>query len=146
MAPISHDEYLAQCLGEKVDYDWAYWHQCVDYVRRYCEKVLEPIWNFNWSALNGRNSGSPFNSKWKRVKNSANAVPPKGAIIFFDKTPTNQYGHVAVVDTANTKAVAVAEQNWGNGTGTGNGTDSIRLQTYNYLSPKCLGRFVYTKK
>lgn len=142
---IKHDQYVCAALWEKVDYDRAYQYQCVDFVRKYAELFFEKIGTFSWSALNGRKTGKPFGKKRKKVENSDDAIPPQGAIMFFDKTKENPYWHVAVSHLSNAKRVTVLEQNGGKGTGTGTWTDAVRLQTYDYITPKCLGWFVYGK-
>jgi len=47
-------------------------------------------------------------------------------VIFFDITQSNPYGHVAIVDNADSTGVIVIEQNAGNGNGDGKGSNAIK--------------------
>lgn len=127
-----------------VDYDGAYGDQCTDWSRQFAQEVWFPIKWFSWSALRWWETGSPFvGTEWVRVENSISAVPTSGSIIFFDKTPKNPYGHVAVVDSADANSIVLVEQNAGSGNGNGIGANAITRRTVGYTARsgrgKCLG-------
>lgn len=133
---MTHQEYKSKKLWTRVDYDWSYWYQCVDLTRDYCNKVywISLPWSW-WSALNWWKIKRPW---FKDVLNTPNGVPPQWAIIFFTLPQLKvNYGHVAVVDNADTKSVTVIEQN-ALGTGNGLGANAIRIHSYNYIKPKVL--------
>lgn len=64
------------------------------------------------------------------MENAPNATPLSGSVVFFDKTPTNPYGHVAIVDDGSTNTqLVVVEQNAGSGNGNGIGANAITRRT-----------------
>lgn len=77
-------------------------------------------------------------------------MPNPGAIIFFDATKANPYGHVAVVESATVNTVTVIEQNAGSGNGNGIGGNAITRRTVGYTASagrgKCLGWYEYIGK
>lgn len=137
-------EVFDKWIGKKVDYDGSYNSQCTDWSRQFAKEVWFPISTFSWSALRWWETGSPFvGTEWKRVENSISAVPTNGSIIFFDKTSSNPYGHVAVVDSADANTIILVEQNAGSGNGNGIGANAITRRTVGYTARawrgKCLG-------
>ena len=104
---------LKKLVWKRVDFDNAYWYQCVDYARWYAKDIQNPIWVFWGSAYNWYSSWLPFkNTKWKKVEYSKGKIPPVGAIIFFDKTKWNWFNwHVAVVTKATVDKVIFIWQN-----------------------------------
>lgn len=144
-------EIFDKWIGKKVDYDGSYWFQCTDWSRQFAQEVWLPIKWFSWSALKWWETASPFvGTEWVRVENTPNAVPTNGSIIFFDKTTTNPYGHVAVVDSANAGSIILVEQNAGSGNGNGIGANAITRRTVGYIARawrgKCLGWYTMPVK
>lgn len=143
-------EFKNKWLWKKVDYDSAFWAQCVDLARLGTKELFWiEIWTFSWSALNWWNTWSPFKSDenwiWTRIANSTNIFPMQWDIVFFDKTSVNPYGHVAIVDEWCTGSkLNVIEQNAWSGNWDWLWNNSIRKHTYNYITPKCLGWYSYT--
>ncbi|MCQ2125108.1 MAG: CHAP domain-containing protein [Fibrobacter sp.] len=101
-------------LKLKVDYDHAYGAQCVDLFRQYCVDVLEipehtgavegakDLWR-NYQNL-------PIEKKYFiRVGPPTKAEP--GYVAIWDKSPTNEYGHVAIVLADMGTQLLVIEQN-----------------------------------
>lgn len=125
---------MTSWIWKKVDYDKAYWNQCVDWARQYAQDIGYPIGTFSGSALNGWKTGSPFKSNWKRVVYSAGKIPQKWAIVFFDKTKANPYGHVAVVHDAGERTITVVEQNAWSGNWDGKWANAIITRTYSYTN------------
>lgn len=67
------------------------------------------------------------------VANTPTGIPPKGALVVFDKTSTNIAGHISIsngVGTTNT--FQSVDQNWA-------GVQKARMVTHNYDNPKVLG-------
>lgn len=126
---------MKSMLGKSIDYDKAYWFQCLDYIRWYADYIWKPIWTFSGSAYNGWQTGSPFKgTTWKRVEYKKWTIAPRWSIIFFDKVKGNPYGHVAIVQNANINEVEVSEQNAGTGNGNGIWGNAITLRKKTYAT------------
>lgn len=113
------NQIINKYIGKRVDYNNDNSYQCVDFVKQYVkEQYGIGLGLFGPSALSGWNTGSPFNSSFKRVNYIPGLYPECGDIVFLDKTSNNPYGHVAVADNGcdGTKLVVI-EQNAGNGNG-----------------------------
>lgn len=137
-------EVFDKWIGKKYAESKELGHQCVALAKLFAQEVWFPVKWFSWSALKGWETGSPFvGTEWVRVENSISAVPTSGSIIFFDKTPKNPYGHVAVVDSADANSIVLVEQNAGSGNGNGIGANAITRRTVGYTARsgrgKCLG-------
>lgn len=134
---------VSKWLGKWVDFDKAYGDQCVDWAKQFAlDQYGVTLGNFSGSALNGWNTGSPFDSKWTRVVYKKGLIPGIGDIVFFDKMSYNPYGHVAVGDNgSDINNCCVIEQNGGAGKATGTWVDAIRKKIYDYKTPPCLGWF-----
>ena len=91
-------------LGKRIDYDWAYWYQCVDLVKQYADEVLWlwRIWAI-WNANKVQNSSTfkSFSKQW--VKD----------LIQWDIIIRTRwkYWHIAIVDHILNWKVYVLEQN-----------------------------------
>lgn len=127
-----HNDVISKYLWTKVDYDGSYGYQCTDWSRQYCKETGNEIGNFSWSALNWWTTWSPFDEKWQRVSLDPKNPPKEGSVIFFDKTKSNPYGHVAVVDSSNSAGVCFIEQNAGNGNGDGKWSNAIKRTSLSY--------------
>lgn len=129
-------------IGKKVDYDNAFWNQCVDFARQYCSDVGRPIGNFSGSAYNWWKTGSPFNSKWKKVVRWVGNIPSAWDVVFFSPTSTNPFWHVAIVDNWCTQiTLRVIEQNAGSGNWDWKGNNAIRKRETGYS--RCCGWYTY---
>ena len=141
---------IQKYLGKRYAESKELGHQCVAWAKLFAREMGYPIAGFSGSALKGWQTGSPFSSEWQRVENTPQAVPKPGAIIFFDATKDNPYGHVAVVESASSKLLIVIEQNAGNGNGNGLGMNAITRRTVGYTATasrgKCLGWYEYVGK
>lgn len=136
---MNHAEFCRDFIGKRIDYDGVFLYQCVDLARFYAEHVLgNKIGAFGGSAYTGwLNTAWTFNELWEKVVYKKWLFPKQGDIIFFDKTTSNPYGHVAVVDTRTT----MIEQNGGRGSGSGTGDDAIRFNDIR----TCLGWYTLKK-
>lgn len=122
----NHKEYTDAYYGKKVDFDWAYWIQCVDSARHYCSERWFPIWPFGGSAINGWNTGKPFNDSWVRYTYKPWMYPKQGDIVFFSEKRC-EFGHVATVNKfCNKDVLRCFDQN---GTGKWDAT-TPRFYTY----------------
>ena len=131
-------------IGKKSDIDGQFGYQCTDFARQYCADIGTPISNFSGSAYNWWKTGSPFDSKWKRVQRQGNNFPSAWDVVFFVPTATNQYGHVAIVDNGCTPTVLnIIEQNAGSGNGDWKGNNAIRRRSTNYSL--CAGWYTMQK-
>lgn len=130
---------IGSLLGKRVDYDKAYWYQCVDFARWYCKEAWYPIGTFSGSAWMGWVKGSPFDGSWRRIKNDRIEIfPEPGDIVFWGPTKWNPYGHVAVAGEGSTPIVLnIIEQNAGSGNGDGVGKNAIKTRSTNYIG--CVG-------
>lgn len=141
---------IQKYLGKRYAESKELGNQCVAWAKLFAREMGYPIGGFSGSALKGWQTGSPFSAEWKRVENTPQAVPKSGAIIFFDATKANPYGHVAVVESASSKLLVVIEQNAGNGNRNGLGMNAITRRTVGYAASgsrgKCLGWYEYVGK
>lgn len=55
---------------------------------------------------------NPLPSYFTRVANTPNAVPPQGALIVWGEGLGNYYGHIAIVDSADTNSFYSYDSNW----------------------------------
>lgn len=135
---------IKKYVGKHIDFDKAYWAQCVDLVRQHAKDTGHPISTFGGSALNGWLTGAPFvGTQWKRVTNTTTAIPKPWDIIFLDKTPNNPYGHTAIALAGCTGSkLVILEQNAGTGNGDGKGANKTRIAEIKYNDKArgiCLG-------
>lgn len=149
MGAISkYKSYRKKWLGKAVDYDGVYGKQCVDLVKHFTKDFMGvTLGSFSGSALSGWETGSPFDTNWKKVKYSEGKSPKLGDIVFFDKTKANAFGHVAIALWGNKKLLALLEQNAGNWSGEWMDGDEIREKIVTYSKPyTCLGWYTYIWK
>lgn len=95
-------EFIEKYQGKKVDFDGAYGAQCVDLFRQYTKDVLgirehtgpcattggaiDLFLDYNIMPVEKKYFTRSTNKNWK-----------SGDILIWDKTPTNKYGHVAIL-------------------------------------------------
>jgi hypothetical protein len=78
-------------------------------------------------------AGSTFyDQDVNRIQNTPNGIPPKGAIVVFDGSIWNKWGHTGVVVDADINRITILEQNGGLGKGFGFSTDAVRYCKYKY--------------
>lgn len=95
-------EFIEKYQGKKVDYDGAYGAQCVDLFRQYAKEVLAiPEHTGPCQTTGGARDlfqdyeRMPVEKKYFTCSIQKNWKA--GDILIWDKTPTNRYGHVAVL-------------------------------------------------
>ncbi len=118
----------------RINFDWSYWHQCVDLIREYTEEYSYPTIATHGNAIQLWNQW--LWKRYTRVNNSLGNNPPIGAIVFWKQ---GKYGHVAIAWRSNLLWMEILEQNWGRGSGDGLWSDSIRVRKDFYKN--CLGWF-----
>ena len=107
-------QFVDEYFGKKVDFDGVYGYQCVDLFRQFNKDV------FGFPHTGGvegakdlyENYGKLAVEKqyYEQIKKDG-VVPIEGDIVVFGATPSNKYGHVAIVLWASKKVMVVAEQN-----------------------------------
>lgn len=145
------EKILQEWLGKRYQETDEYRYQCVAWAKKF---VLEyygvALGRFGDSAINGwinKNYRTFSAEKFSQIPYQKGDIPPAGAIIFWGKTATNSYGHVAIVWKGSTaEKFVIIEQNGGRGSADGLGTDAIREVT---ISPNdrgnCLGWYIFKK-
>jgi len=131
---MTFDEYKKEWVGKRVQETAKLGYQCVALAKHYAKLV---DWNslkvFWWSALNGRETGSPFVwLPYTRVFYHGKWYPPRGSLVFFDKTDTNKHWHIAVAGQCSKDELRVIEQNAVTGNGKWLWGDKISVRSYPY--------------
>ena len=95
-------EFIEKYQGKKVDFDGVYGAQCVDLFRQYTKDVLAIREHTGPCATTGGAldlfmdyERMPVEKKY--FTRSTNKNWKSGDILIWDKTPTNKYGHVAIL-------------------------------------------------
>lgn len=108
------DQFVTKYCGKKVDYDEAYGAQCVDLFRQYCKDVLNiPHTGVVDGAkeLFEKYPDLPVEKKYF-TRLAKRAVPSYGDVAVWGATPTNKFGHTAIVLTRlSSSSLLVFEQN-----------------------------------
>lgn len=93
------DQFITKYCGKKVDYDGVFGAQCVDLFRRYCTDVLDVPHTGSVDGareLYEKYADLPVEKKYF-TRLTKNATPSFGLVAVWGATPTNKYGHVAIV-------------------------------------------------
>lgn len=105
-------DFVNKWCGRPCDFDGYYGPQCVDLFRQYCKDVLEIP---HTGAVEGakdlveKYEILPIEKKYfVCCRNSSSAVP--GDVAVWGATPTNRYGHVAIVVAEGAGKLLVFEQ------------------------------------
>lgn len=107
MTPL---EFVQKYQGKKIDYDGAYGPQCVDVFRQYCKEVVKCP---HTGAVEGaKDLWERFSlNDEKKYFVRLNATKGRiGDVIIWGSTPSNRYGHVAIIVTRMGNNVLVFEQ------------------------------------
>lgn len=101
-------QFILKYNGKKVDFDGRFGAQCVDLYRQYCADVLQIP---QTPGVEGAKDLIKNSGCLKITKDSALADYSVGDVLIWDKSQTNQYGHVAIlIAVYNTKYFIVFEQ------------------------------------
>ena len=93
------EQFITKYCGKKVDYDGAFGAQCVDLFRQYCRDVLDVPHTGSVDGakeLYERYADLPLEKKYF-TRLTKSATPSYGLVAVWGATPTNKYGHVAIV-------------------------------------------------
>lgn len=102
-------QFIRKYLGQKVDFDGRHGYQCVDLYRQYCKDVLDIP---QTPSVEGAKDIFEHHGILSPVRESPTADYSQGDVLIWNKTGTNQYGHVAIlVAIYNTNNFIVLEQN-----------------------------------
>ena len=120
-----YKEFKDKWLWKRIDYDRAYWYQCVDLIKQYADECLW-MWKI-WAIWNAKDV--PNWSFWKKFTKIVwmNDIMQWDIIV---KT-NSKYWHIAVVDRVVWDKIYVLEQNgsWKN-SGSGTWDNAIRVYAY----------------
>lgn len=101
-------QFILKYNGKKVDFDGRFGAQCVDLYRQYCADVLQIP---QTPGVEGAKDLIKNSGCLKITKDSVLADYSVGDVLIWDKSQTNQYGHVAIlIAVYNTKYFIVFEQ------------------------------------
>ena len=120
-----YKEFVEKRLGKRIDYDWAYWYQCVDLIKQYLDECLK-MWKI-WSIGNANQVPKNLEKKWFWK------LDPKKTIIQWDIIVHTQWimWHIAIVDHILWDFVYVLEQNGsGKDSWSGEWQNAIRIHPY----------------
>ena len=111
---MSIDQFITKYCGKKVDFDGAYGAQCVDLFRQYCQDVLGIPHTGSVDGakdLYEKYADLPVEKKYF-TRLTKSATPGLGLVAVWGATPTNKYGHVAIVLCGiDSSSLLVFEQN-----------------------------------
>ena len=114
---MTHNEIMKQWVGKRVDFDWAYWYQCVDWVKKYCQLRDRKITTYG-NAIDLWNKW--LGAKWVRIVSSPGNFPSEGDIVIWNKNWGGGYWHIAVANRfCNPLVLRTTDQNAGSGNGDG---------------------------
>lgn len=121
-----YKEFVERWLGKRVDYDKAYWYQCVDLIKQYADECLG-MWKIGtiWNAKNV--------PKWSFWSKFSQLYVSKWDIMQWDIIVRTiwEYWHIAIVDHVLNNKIYVLEQNWsGKNSWNWLGQNAIRIKEY----------------
>jgi hypothetical protein len=123
-----YKEFVERRLGKKVDYDKAFWYQCVDLIKQYADECLG-MWKIG--AI-GNAKNVPKGIFWKRfwqIYTSFEDVMQWDIIV----RTRGEYWHIAIVDHIYWWKIYVLEQNWsGKNSWSWTWDNAIRVQPYSF--------------
>ena len=93
------EQFLTKYCGKKVDYDGVFDAQCTDLFRQLCQDVFDIP---HTGSVDGAKDlyekyGDLPKEKKYFTRLSKNASPAYGYVAVWGSTPTNKWGHVAIV-------------------------------------------------
>lgn len=118
MTTQSQENWFNTAPGRATDPDGVAGFQCVDTAKDYFQAIFNKPWQNGWpGAGNAKDMIGTANRAYFDVimndPNNANLIPQRGDIIVWGGTAPgglNEWGHIAVVKSANTSSVEVVQQ------------------------------------
>lgn len=105
--------FIEKYNGQKVDFDGKFGCQCVDLFRQYCQDVLKI--EHTGAVVGAKDLFEKYNSLPKEkkyfIKLPNDIEPNSGDIAIWGASPSNVYGHVAIVVSTFENSLIVLEQN-----------------------------------
>lgn len=112
--PTTILEWLASAEGVGMNPDGHYGLQCVDLVDQYAQDIFGVPWSQCVGGVSGARQLLDVapDAYWTRTDNSPdpNVVPSKGDVVVFAGSAINEWGHTAVVDSADASGMWVLQQ------------------------------------
>ena len=125
--------WLKQSIGKAYDGDSSYGPQCKDFVNAYAEWLGHPLKPSNASDT----WAIEQDTFWQKIPYEANKPPTTGDVVVWASWKDNEYGHIAVVLSAEEEEFQSVDQNWNNSNADQGSPAAI--VTHNYTSPSILG-------
>lgn len=132
------DEWFKNAIGRGMNPDKAYGYQCKDVADDYCIHLFGD-WVNTIRPADAKNAFARANEaffvKIPNDLNNPNLIPQRGDIIVWGASRANPYGHIAVVESADTAGANVIEQD-----GFKNTIPAYRAKRgYIYAGMPCIG-------
>lgn len=108
-------EWIRTAPGVNMNPDQAYGQQCVDLADQYAMDIFKKPWQETVGGVVGARQilDSSSDAYWIRTDNdpnNPNLIPKQGDLVVFGGSALNEWGHVAVVDTADQNGMWVIQQ------------------------------------
>ena len=106
------DDWLATVVGQALDPDGHYGNQCVDAVDHYAEFIFGVRWQDCVGGVSGANQllDAAPDAYWTRIDYSHGFIPQRGDVLVYGGDQYNQWGHTAVVESADAIGIGVVQQ------------------------------------
>lgn len=132
------EEWFKNAVGRGMNPDNAYGYQCKDVADDYCIHLFGN-WQNTIRPANAKDAyGRASDEFFVKIPNNLNdkhLIPQRGDIIVWGASQANPYGHIAVVESADTTGATVIEQD-----GFKNTVPAYRAKRgYIYLGMPCIG-------
>lgn len=123
---MTYQQFKAEWLGRRIDYDKVYGYQCVDLILEYLKEVYGIPSGVSGNAIDYWNRPSP--ALLAHFDKVAGSQANQGDIVVLNGLAGNPYGHIGICDSEDGTNVAILEQNGADGNGSGVGGDAIRTR------------------
>ena len=108
----SINEWLASAVGRRMNPDGRYGLQCVDAVDQYAEDLFGVPWPQSVGGVAGARQllDAAPDEYWERIDYYHGLTPQRGDVLVFAGDSLNQWGHTAVVESADNVGINVIQQ------------------------------------
>ena len=106
------DAWLASAVGRRMNPDGRYGLQCVDAVDQYAEDLFGVPWPQSVGGVSGARQllDAAPDEYWERIDYYHGFTPQRGDVLVFAGDSLNQWGHTAVVESADNVGINVIQQ------------------------------------